>query len=94
MMEVGILQFTLRIRGSQSLKTKRKVVRSIKDRLRSRFNVAVAEIGDQDLWQAATIGLTTCSNDSKKIAAELSRIVEILKAHPDAELVDHQIEIL
>ena len=94
MMEVGILQFTLRIRGSRSLKTKRKVVRSIKDRLRARHNVAVAEIDDQDLWQAATIGVTTCSNDSKRVAAELTRIVDTLRVHPDAELVDHQIEIL
>ena len=94
MMEVGILQFTVRIRGSRSLKEKRRVIRSIKEKLRARYNVSVAEVDDQDLWQKGTLGLTTCGNDSKRIASELQKIVEQLRVHPEAELVDHQIEIL
>jgi len=94
MMEVGVLQFTLRMRSSRSLKDKRRIVRSIKDRLRSRHNVSVAEVDDLDVWQTGTLGLTTCGNDSKRIVAELQKIVDQLRMHPEAELLDHQIDIL
>ena len=94
MMEVGVLQFTVRLRGCRSLKAKRRVVRSIKDRLRARHNVAVAEVDDLDVWQIGTLGLTTCGNDSTRIVAELQKIVDQLRLHPEAELIDHQIDIL
>ena len=94
MMEVGILQFTLLIRGSRSLKEKRQVLRSVKDRLRARFNVAVAEVDDQDVWQKATLGVVTCANDSSRVREVLDEIVKQLRVHPSAELVDHQIDLL
>lgn len=94
MMEVGVLQFTVRLRGARSLKDKRRVIRSIKERLRSRYNVSVAEVADQDVWQVGTLGLATCGNDSQRIVAELQKILDQLRAHPEAELIDHQIDIL
>ena len=94
MMEVGVLQFTIRLRGARSLKDKRRVVRSIKERLRSRYNVAVAEVDDLDVHQVGTLGLATCGNDSKRIVAQLQQIVELLRRHPEAELIDHQIDVL
>jgi uncharacterized protein len=94
MMEVGILQFTVLLRGSHSLKEKRHVLKSIKDKLRARFNVAVAEVDDHELWQKGTLGLVTCSNDAGRIRSLLDKIVMMLRLHPTAELVDHQIEIL
>ena len=94
MMEVGILQFTLRLRGCHSLKEKRHVLKSIKDRLRARFNVAVAEIDDHDLWQKGTLGLVSCGNDATRIRSLLDKIVMLLRLHPTAELIDQQIEIL
>ena len=94
MISVGILQFTVRLRGCHSLKQKRRVVKSIKDRLRARYNVSVAEIDDLDKWQVGTLGLTACSNDSKHTVAELHKILDQLRKHPEAELIDHQIEIL
>jgi uncharacterized protein YlxP (DUF503 family) len=94
MMEVGILQFTVRLRGSHSLKEKRHVLKSIKDRLRARFNVSVAEVDDHELWQKGTVGVVTCSNDATHIRSLLDQIVMQLRLHPTAELVDHQIEIL
>lgn len=94
MMKVGILQFTVRLRGCRSLKAKRRVVKSIKERLRARYNVAVAEIDDLDVWQVGTLGLTTCGNDSTRIASILSKILDQLRSHPEAELLDHQLEIL
>lgn len=94
MMEVGILQFTVRLRGSHSLKQKRHVLKSIKDKLRSRFNVSIAEVDDNDLWQKGTLGLVTCGNDATRIRSLLDKIVMMLRLHPVAELVDHQIELL
>lgn len=94
MMEVGILQFSVRLRGCHSLKEKRQVLKSIKDRLRARFNVSVAEVDDHDLWQKGTIGVVTCSNDAAHVRSLLDQIVGMLRAHPVAELLDQQIEIL
>jgi len=93
MLEVGVLQFTILLRSSHSLKQKRHVLKSIKDRLRARYNVAVAEVDDHDLWQKGTLGLVTCGNDGKRIRSQLDKIVMLLRLHPRAELVDWQIDI-
>lgn len=94
MMEVGILQFTVRLRGCRSLKEKRHVLKSIKEKLRAKFNVAVAEIDDHDLWQKGTVGVVTCSNDATHVRSLLDKIVMLLRLHPTAELIDHQTEVL
>jgi uncharacterized protein YlxP (DUF503 family) len=60
---VGVLIFELRLEESHSLKDKRHYVKSLKDRLRSKFNVAVAEIDHQDLWQRGVIAVVTVSSD-------------------------------
>ena len=94
MIEVGVLQVTLHLTSSHSLKEKRHVVRSIKDRLRGRFNISIAEVDDQDVWQTITLGVATVSNDAKHISGLLQQIVNQLRLHPEAQLVDHQIEIM
>ena len=63
MAAVGVLTLELRLVDSHSLKDKRHVVKSLQDRLRNKFNVAVAEIDHQDLWQRATISAVTVSSD-------------------------------
>jgi uncharacterized protein YlxP (DUF503 family) len=93
MLEVGVLQFTVLLRASHSLKEKRHVLKSIKDKLRAQFNVAVAEVDDHELWQKGTLGLVTCGNDAKHIRSLLDKIVEMLRRHPVAELIDHQIDL-
>jgi len=60
---IGVLTLELRIENSHSLKDKRQVVKSLKDRLRHRFNVAVAEIDGQELWQRSTVAAVTVSSD-------------------------------
>jgi len=60
---VGVLMFELRLEESHSLKDKRHYVKSLKDRLRSKFNVAVAEIDHQDLWQRGVVAVVTVSGD-------------------------------
>jgi len=64
MATVGVLTLELRLENSHSLKEKRHVVQSLKDRLRSKFNVAVAEIDHQDLWQRASVAAVTVASDA------------------------------
>jgi len=75
MAAVGVLTMELRLQNSHSLKDKRQVVRSLKDRLRAKFNVAVAEIDCQDLWQRAVLAAVTVSNDHE-YAEKVLRSVE------------------
>jgi uncharacterized protein len=71
---VGLLTFEIRIDHSHSLKDKRQVVKSLKDRLRSRFNVAVAETGEQEMWQRAIVSAVTVSSDRKAAEESLQRV--------------------
>jgi uncharacterized protein YlxP (DUF503 family) len=73
---VGILTFELRLEHSHSLKDKRQVVKSLKDRLRARFNVAVAEIDLQEIWQRAIVSAVTISGDRKTAEEVLQRVEE------------------
>ena len=66
-MIVGICTLELHIPAAQSLKEKRGVVKSLKKRIQNRFNVSIAEVGGQDKWQVATLGMATVSTDAKVI---------------------------
>jgi uncharacterized protein YlxP (DUF503 family) len=81
------------LRESRSLKDKRQVVRSIKDRLRNAFNVSVAEVEEQDHRQLVVLGIAMVSNDSRYIHSTLDEIVAALRSHPVAELLDHTREV-
>lgn len=72
---VALLTLELRIEGAHSLKDKRQVLRSLKDRLRAQFNVAVAELDHSDLWQRATLGVVSIS-DSRSYLDGLMQNVE------------------
>jgi uncharacterized protein len=74
---VGVLTLEIRVEHSHSLKEKRHVVKSLKDRLRERFNVSVAEIDDLDSWQASVIAAATVSND--RVHAE--QVLQAVEAH-------------
>ena len=75
MPSVGVLTLELHIEGAQSLKDKRHTVKSLKDRLRGKFNVAVAEIDYQDLWQRALVAAVTVSSDHAR-AEQVLQLVE------------------
>ncbi len=66
MPSIGVITFELRIDGAHSLKDKRHYVKSLKDRLRSKFNVAVAEIAYQDVWQHGLVAAVTVSSDQAR----------------------------
>lgn len=92
-MVVGTLYLTTVLRGSHSLKDKRRVVKSFKDQVRNRFNVSIAEVEDQDLWQRAVLGVAAVGNDGRFLNAELDKIVDFLRGFHELELVDYQIEL-
>ena len=93
-MDVGILQLELLIPGCQSLKEKRHVVRSLKDRAKHRFNVAISEVDAQDNWQVAVLGIVTVGTDPKYVDGLLRKFVELAEEYREAEVSDYEIEIL
>ncbi|KAA0214320.1 MAG: DUF503 domain-containing protein [Leptolyngbya sp. PLA3] len=93
-MVIGILQFELLIHDAESLKDKRRVVRSVKDRLHREHQVSVAEVADQENPSLAVLGLALVGTDGRHVAQTLDRIVEKIRAVHDAELGDTRREIL
>jgi uncharacterized protein YlxP (DUF503 family) len=92
-MIVGSLRVRLLIRESRSLKDKRQVVRSIKDRLQNRFNVSIAEVEAQDHRQLVVLGLAMVSNEASHVRSTFEQIMSALRGHPVAELLDHEMEV-
>src|SRR5262249_22024213 len=90
----GSLKARLLVRESYTLKDKRQVVRSIKDKLRASFNVAAAEVDDLDDRQMVTLGFAAVANEPQAVRSQLEEIVKALRSHPVAEFVKHEMEIL
>ncbi|MEE9435599.1 MAG: DUF503 domain-containing protein [Candidatus Adiutricales bacterium] len=93
-MVVGILKITLIIPGNSSLKGKRKVVKGLLDKLRSRFNLAAAEVEDNDLWQRAGLGLALVGNDRRFINSSMDKVLDFIYRTSDAEIIDSDSEII
>jgi len=94
-MNTGVCRIRLHLPGSRSLKSKRRIVKSIISRLRSQHNISIAEVDDQDLWQLATLGIACVSNHNQHVDETLSKVVNfIVQNYPELEVVDHEIEIL
>ena len=94
-MHVGVCHIKLRLPENLSLKGKRRVLKSITTRVKSKFNVSVAEVGDNDLWQLATLGICCVSNDNRYTNEVLSKVVDfIVGGRFDVEILDYKIEIL
>ena len=93
-MVIGILQVELTVQWSQSLKDKRRVVSSLKDRLHREHQVAVAEVGALDNRRTAILGLTVASNSVPHCQRMLDGILNKIRATRDCVLSDHRLEIL
>jgi uncharacterized protein len=92
---VGVCKVKLRLPENSSLKGKRQVLKSVTERLKNRFNISIAEVGDNDLWQLATIGICCVSNNPQFTNEVLSKAVEFIKnSRFDAEVIDYEIEIM
>lgn len=94
-MNVGVLKINLRLPENTSLKGKRQLLRPITAQLRNRFNVSVAEVDDQDLWQLASLGVCCVSNDKRHIDEVLSKVVNFVAGGRfDVEMLGSEIEIV
>ena len=93
-MIVGAALLELHVHGSHSLKAKRGVVKSLSARVRNKFNVSVAEVGGQDTWQRAVLGVSACGNDPRRVRQVLERVIDFVEDQHLAELRETDIEIL
>jgi uncharacterized protein len=93
-MPVGLLTLELYIPDAQSLKDKRQVLRSLKDRLRRKFNVAVAEMEHHDIWQRSVVGVVTLSNEEKHVAEVLQKVLDEADRILGSILINQAVEII
>jgi len=94
-MHVGVCRIRFRLPENLSLKGKRGVVKSIISRVTNKFNISVAEVDDQDLWQLATLGICCVSNNKRHANEVLSKVVDfITDSRFEIEIIDYNIEIL
>lgn len=91
---IGVLSMDLFIPSSQSLKEKRRVIKSIKDRIRHRFNVSIAEVDGQDTWQRARLGVSMIHNDKGIIESVFQGILTKVSSVPDVEMTAQAIEFV
>ena len=92
-MIVGTMKIRAVFRDAHSLKDKRQVLKGFKDRVHGKFNVAIAEVEDEDAWQSGEIGIATVANDSRFVNSVLSQVADYARGCPGMEMVDHTIEI-
>jgi uncharacterized protein len=94
-MNLGVCRIKIRLPENQSLKDKRKVLKSVISRVRNSYNVAIAEVDDQDTWQLATLGIACVSNDAQQNNKVLSKVVDFIsQSRLDMEILDYEIEII
>ncbi|HLT29399.1 MAG TPA: DUF503 domain-containing protein [Myxococcaceae bacterium] len=93
-MFIAVGRVVLQIQESGSLKDKRQVVRKVTDRLRARFNVSIAEVGEQDRWQRAVLGLSVVAEERRHADAQLEKILHAIDEMYLAPMVSRQTEIL
>jgi uncharacterized protein YlxP (DUF503 family) len=93
-MVIGCCSIKFYLHGNNSLKGKRRVVRAIKDRLKNDFNVSVAEVGDQDVWQSLHIGISAVGSNRPYMDGLISKVVDAIDKMNLAEMVNCKIETL
>lgn len=91
---VGLCTVELFIPESQSLKDKRQVLVSLKDRLREQFNLSVAEVDGQDLWQKAVLALACVANERRYVNQVCDRALNLIRSIPAVEIVQSRVELL
>ncbi len=93
-MVAGLGIITFRLHDCRSLKGKRKIVKSIISRLRNNFNVSVAEVGSNDIYQKAVIGFSVVGNNRKVINSKIDKIFNLADELNLAEIIDSEMEII
>lgn len=94
-MNVGVCRLSLRLHGVRSLKEKRRISRSLVAQVSNKFNVAIAEVDDNDLWQRLTLGICCVSNSASHADETLESVVRFIARYRlDTELIDHEVEVI
>ena len=93
-MVIGICHLDLLIRENNSLKGKRRILKKIIERVKNKFNVSIAEVGNHDLWQSSQIGFCMVGNDRRFINSALDKIVLFIEGISSAEIIKSEIEIM
>jgi len=93
-MVVGVLRLSLSIPAARSLKDKRQVVRKVTDRVRSRFDVSVAEVGENDIWQRAQLGIAVVGNDRRFVNEVLDKVRGFVDQLYLAPILDQELELM
>jgi uncharacterized protein YlxP (DUF503 family) len=93
-MVVGICQLKLIMHDNFSLKEKRRVLKKIIERVKNKFPVSIAEVGDYDLWQASLIGFCLISNEKSFVNSSIDKVINFIENLYMAEVVESQIEII
>jgi uncharacterized protein len=91
---IGLVQARLSIPDARSLKDKRMVLRSLKDRALNKMNVSVAEVDDQDLWQSAVLAFVTVAAEKDVVEKRISEISSFLRSDPRYVLLDVETSLL
>jgi uncharacterized protein YlxP (DUF503 family) len=91
---IGLLTLEIHIPDARSLKDKRQVLRSLKERLRSRFNVAVAELDHQETWQRAEVGIVSISNDPTHLEQSMRAVLDEAEQLLGRDLIGQDLELL
>ncbi|MCD6262136.1 MAG: DUF503 domain-containing protein [Deltaproteobacteria bacterium] len=92
-MVVGVLKIDFLLTENRSLKGKRKIVRSMVDKVKNRFNVSIAEVGSNDKWQKIEIGITAAGNDRRHIDSSLNNVLTYIEKLCLAEMINTEMEI-
>lgn len=93
-MTVGWVRIELCIEGSSSLKERRMFLHSIKARLRNRFNVAVAQIDDEDKWQKAVLAVATVADNRQQVNRVLSQVMDFCNGCPGLVVIHQEMELV
>ena len=93
-MVVGTCRLDLLISENNSLKGKRRILKRIIERVKNKFNVSIAEVGNHDLWQSAQIGFCMVANDKRFVNSALDKIIYFIEEINAAEITKHDIEII
>ncbi|MDK1030476.1 MAG: DUF503 domain-containing protein [Planctomycetia bacterium] len=93
-MVVGVLEMKIVIPDAFSLKDKRRAVKSLKDRIRNKFNVSVAEVEYMDVHRQAMLGIAIVTNDQSYAGKVLEKVVDVVRQTPVVQLVDYHVEML
>ena len=90
---IGLRVFDIHINGAHSLKEKRFVLRSVKDRIANRFNVSIAEVGHLDKWQRCELAIATVSAERRQVERTLDTVRALLDREPELRVIETQTEI-